>query len=60
MEKRNSRNLDSSGMEIPDHAFELLARCLLPKIQEYYESPEGKRVLEDIRAEQAQHISKAG
>ena len=60
MEKRKSRNLDSSGMEIPDYAFELLARCLLPKIQDYYESPEGKQALEDIRAAQEQNISKAG
>lgn len=42
MGKRNRRNLDSSGMEILDYAFELLTRCLLPKIQNYYESPEGK------------------
>lgn len=60
MGKRNRRNLDSSGMEIPDYAFELLARCLLPKIQDYYESPEGKQVLENIRAAQEQNTSKAG
>ena len=37
--------MDSSGMDIPDYVFESLARCLLPKLQEYYESDEGKKAL---------------
>ena len=41
----------NSGMDIPDYQFEALARCLLPKIQEYYESEEGKKDLTDYRAE---------
>jgi len=41
----------SSGMDIPDYQFEVLARCLLPKIQKYYESDEGKKDLADYRAE---------
>ena len=40
----------SSGMNIPDYQFEALARCLLPKIQKYYESEEGKKDLEEYRA----------
>ena len=40
----------NSGMDIPDYQFEALARCLLPKIQKYYESEVGKRDLEDYRA----------
>ena len=40
----------SSGMNIPDYQFEALARCLLPKIQKYYESEVGKRDLEEYRA----------
>ncbi|MDL2218638.1 hypothetical protein LJC27_08295 [Christensenellaceae bacterium OttesenSCG-928-M15] len=36
---------DSSGMDIPDYVFESLARCLLPKMQQYYESEEGKQAL---------------
>jgi len=43
----------SSGMDIPDYQFEALARCLLPKIQKYYESEEGKKDLEEYRAEKA-------
>jgi len=41
----------SSGMDIPDYQFEALARCLLPKIQKYYESEEGKKALAEYRAE---------
>ena len=41
----------NSGMEIPDYQYEALARCLLPKIQQYYESEEGKKDLADYRAE---------
>ena len=35
----------NSGMEIPDFAIERIARCLLPMIQAYYESAEGKAEL---------------
>lgn len=35
----------SSGMEIPDYAIERIARCLLPMIQQYYDSPEGQTEL---------------
>ena len=44
----------SSGMDIPDYQFEAIARCLLPKIQRYYESEEGKRALAEYRAAQVQ------
>ena len=40
-------------MDIPDYQFEALARCLLPKMQKYYESAEGKKDLEAYRAEKA-------
>ena len=30
--------LQSSGMDIPDHAIERIARCLLPKIQAFFEN----------------------
>ena len=43
----------NSGMKIPDYQFEALARCLLPKIQKYYESKEGKKDLAAYRAEKA-------
>ena len=41
----------NSGMDIPDYQFEALARCLLPKIQAYYKSEEGKKDLEEYRTE---------
>ena len=37
--------LESSGMDIPDYAIERMARCLLPMMQKYYESTEGKAEL---------------
>jgi len=42
---------NNSGMNIPDYQFEALARCLLPKIQKYYESTEGKKDLAKYRTE---------
>jgi hypothetical protein len=45
------KQLPNSGMNIPDYQFESLARCLLPKIQKYYESEEGKADLESYRTE---------
>ncbi|GAA6397062.1 hypothetical protein [Solibaculum mannosilyticum] len=33
--------------EIPDHVIDSLARCLLPHIQNYFESEEGQRFLEE-------------
>lgn len=41
----------NSGMDIPEYQFEALARCLLPKIQKYYESEEGKKDLTEYWAE---------
>ena len=38
----NKSPLESSGMDIPDYAIERLARSLLPMMQKYYESIEGK------------------
>ena len=35
----------NSGMEIPDYAIERIARCLLPIMQEYFESEEGQQEL---------------
>ena len=30
------------GLVIPDHEIEALARCLLPDIQKFFDSPEGR------------------
>ena len=43
--QENKSPLESSGMDIPDYAIERMARCLLPMIQKYYESTEGKTEL---------------
>ena len=48
----------NSGMDIPDYQFEAIARCLLPKIQKYYESEDGKKALAEYRAERSQAESK--
>ena len=34
-----------SGMDIPNYAIERIARCMLPMIQQYYESEEGQQEL---------------
>ena len=43
--QENKSPLESSGMDIPDYAIERLARCLLPMMQKYYESIQGKKDL---------------
>lgn len=48
----NQNKPSSSGMDIPDHAFETLARCLLPKLQDYYESDEGKKAFAEWQEKQ--------
>ncbi len=35
------------GTGIPEHEIEALARCLLPEIQRFFESEEGKREFEE-------------
>ena len=45
--------LKSSGMKIPDWAYDSLARSLLPELQKYYESEIGRKDLEEYRAEKA-------
>lgn len=39
-------DLQGPSAEIPDSVIETLARCLLPKIREFFESPEGKEEYE--------------
>lgn len=48
-----NEKLKSSGMEIPDYAIESLARCLLPKIQQFYESEEGQRIFKEWKEQQS-------
>jgi len=54
MSKKPDEPMSSSGMDIPDYVFESLARCLLPKLQAYYESEEGQEALTEWEEKQNQ------
>lgn len=41
------KKLQNSGMNIPDEAIERVARAMLPLMQQYFESEEGKLQLEE-------------
>ena len=45
--------------DIPQHEREALARCLLPEIQKFFESPEGKKEFEEWKAQRAKETEKA-
>lgn len=49
--KSNNRKLESSGMDIPDYAYERMAKCLLPIMRTYFESDGGKKMLDAIEHE---------
>jgi len=40
-------SIEDGQLVIPDFEIEALARCLLPKIQAYFNSPEGQKAFED-------------
>lgn len=40
------------GTGIPKHEIESLARCLLPEIQKFFESEEGKREFAEWKSKQ--------
>lgn len=44
----NQHSMDAA--EIPEYVFESLARSLLPVIQEYYESEDGKKAFAEWKA----------
>ena len=51
MAKKNNHDLsDINSDEIPEFVYESLARSLLPVIQKYYESYEGKRAFAEWKA----------
>ena len=43
---------DNEAWEIPDHVIHTFARCLLPEIQNYFESEEGKKEFEEWKKRQ--------
>lgn len=54
MPEKKILNPSSSGMDIPDAAIECIARVMLPMIQKYYESDEGKMELEKWKQEKGE------
>ena len=42
-----------SDTNIPQHEIEALARCLLPEIQKFFESPTGQKEFEEWKAQRA-------
>ncbi len=53
LEERNVA-VDNNTSEIPKYVYESLARCLLPAIQEFYESDDGKKEYEEWKAKQSE------
>lgn len=55
MEKNNGYELnDVNSAEIPEFIYESLARSLLPMIQKYYESDEGKKAFAEWKKKDAE------
>lgn len=49
---------DDIGMEVPQQEIESLARLLLPKIRQFFESEEGQREFDERKQPQAQDTTK--
>ena len=49
--KSNKRKQDGSGKDIPYYAYERMAKCLLPIMRSYFESDDGKKMLDEIDSE---------
>lgn len=45
---------------IPQHEIEALARCLLPEIQKFFESPEDKKEFEEWKVQRAKGKERKG
>ncbi len=54
MAQRQYKHKTSSDLEIPDYAIQRIARCMLPMLQQYYESEEGQRELAEWEKRQEQ------
>jgi hypothetical protein len=44
-------------VQIPDNAIEALARCLLPAIQSFFESEEGRREFAEWKSQQTEKLA---
>ncbi len=47
--------VDNNTSEIPKYVYESLARSLLPVIQKYFETEEGKKAFAEWQAKQAKN-----
>lgn len=47
--------IDADLTAIPDFEIESLARCLLPKIQAFFDTPEGQAAFEAWKQKQQEH-----
>jgi hypothetical protein len=54
-----ARNAVNISTKIPTEAIETLARCLLPEIQKFFESEDGKREFEEWKRKKANQAAKA-
>ncbi|MCL2141155.1 MAG: hypothetical protein FWH42_05800 [Dehalococcoidia bacterium] len=50
--KQKQPQLNSSGMDIPDYAYKAMADVLLPIIQQYYQTEEGRQAFKEWEAKQ--------
>ena len=48
----NPKRTDDAPKVVPDFVIESMARCLLPKIQAYYATPEGQAAFEEWKRQQ--------
>ena len=44
-----------SNIHIPQHEIDSLARCLLPEIIKFFESPEGQKEFKEWKKNQSNH-----
>ena len=51
------KRIKDYGTGIPQHEIEALARCLLPEMQKFFESEEGKREFEEWKQQQKSNLN---
>ena len=53
-EIKGEEHYNMQNVEVPKHALESLARALLPDIQAFYQTDEGKQIMEQLAREKAE------
>jgi len=51
------KKIKDYGTGIPQHEIEALARCLLPEMQKFFESEEGRREYEEWKQQQQSNLN---